>query len=82
MTIFIDKDYTKGGCGKALLGQLIEDMKASGFAALISIIAVPNAASVRLHKLFGFENVGRLKKVGYKLGRWIDVEYWELVLRE
>ena len=49
VTIFIDKEYTKGGCGKALLGQLIEDMKASGFAALISIIAVPNAASVKLH---------------------------------
>jgi L-amino acid N-acyltransferase YncA len=81
VTIFIDKDYTKGGCGKALLGQLIEEMKASGFATLISIIAVPNAASVRLHKLFGFENVGRLKKVGYKLGQWIDVEYWELLLQ-
>jgi phosphinothricin acetyltransferase len=81
VTIFIDKEYTKGGCGKALLGQLIEDMKASGFAALISIIAVPNAASVKLHKFFGFENVGLLKKVGYKLGSWIDVEYWELVLR-
>jgi phosphinothricin acetyltransferase len=65
-----------------LLGQLIEDMKASGFAALISIIAVPNAASVKLHKFFGFENVGCLKKVGSKLGQWIDVEYWELMLRE
>jgi L-amino acid N-acyltransferase YncA len=82
VTIFIDKEYTRGGCGKALLGQLIEDMKASGFAALISIIAVPNTASVKLHKFFGFENVGCLKKVGYKLGKWINVEYWELVLRE
>jgi L-amino acid N-acyltransferase YncA len=55
-------------------------MKVSGYMALISIIAVPNAASVRLHKLFGFENVGRLKKVGYKLEQWIDVGYWELLL--
>jgi phosphinothricin acetyltransferase len=82
VTIFIDKDYTKGGCGKALLEQLIKDMKTSGYMALISIIAVPNTASVRLHKVFGFENVGRLKKVGYKLERWIDIEYWELLLRK
>jgi L-amino acid N-acyltransferase YncA len=80
VTIFIDKNYTKGGCGKTLLGQLIEEMKISGFNALISIIAMPNPASVKLHKLFGFENVGRLKKVGYKIDRWIDVEYWELIL--
>ena len=80
ITIFIDHQYTRSGSGKALFTQLIDDMKKLGYKALMSIIAVPNAPSVRLHKSFGFEKVGHLKKAGYKLNRWIDVEYWELLL--
>ena len=79
-TIFIDKEYTGAGCGRALYARLLEEMKKLNFAALISIIAIPNPASVRLHTLFGFEKVGHLKKAGYKLNTWIDVEYWELLL--
>jgi phosphinothricin acetyltransferase len=82
ITIFIDKDYTRGGCGKLLFSKLIEDMKELKYAALMSIIAAPNSPSVRLHKTFGFEKVGHLKKAGYKLGRWVDVEYWELLLQD
>jgi L-amino acid N-acyltransferase YncA len=82
VTIFIDKNYTKGGAGKKLLAQLVKDMSTLGYTALISIIAVPNPASVKLHKAFGFENVGHLKKVGYKLGKWVDVELWELELHQ
>ena len=52
------------------------------FTALVSIIALPNAASIKLHKAFGFESVGHLKKAGYKLGKWVDVEMWELLLRK
>jgi phosphinothricin acetyltransferase len=80
ITIFIDHRYTRSGSGKALFMQLIDDMKKLGYTALMSIIAVPNVPSVRLHRSFGFKKVGHLKKVGYKLNRWIDVEYWELLL--
>jgi phosphinothricin acetyltransferase len=82
ITIFIDKEYTRGGCGKLLFAQLLGDMKELGYTALMSIIAVPNGPSMRLHKKFGFEKVGHLKKAGYKLNRWVDVEYWELLLLE
>ncbi len=80
ITIFIDHKYTRSGSGKVLFTQLIDDMKKLGYAALVSIIAVPNVPSVQLHRSFGFEKVGHLRKVGYKLNHWIDVEYWELLL--
>jgi phosphinothricin acetyltransferase len=82
ITIFLDKDYTREGYGKLLFSRLIEDMKQMEYTALISIIAIPNDSSIRLHKIFGFEKVGHLKKAGYKLGRWIDVEHWELLLQD
>jgi phosphinothricin acetyltransferase len=29
----------------------------------------------------GFEKVAHLKEVGWKLDRWIDVGYWEMILK-
>ena len=43
-------------------------------------IALPNAASVRLHESFGFAPVGVYSQVGYKLGEWLDVGWWQLRL--
>jgi len=28
----------------------------------------------------GFEPVGTFRQVGFKLGLWVDVAYWQLVL--
>jgi L-amino acid N-acyltransferase YncA len=42
--------------------------------------ALPNAASVALHESLGFERVATFRQVGFKLGRWVDVAYWQLLL--
>lgn len=42
--------------------------------------ALPNPASVALHEKLGSEKVAELKEVDWKLGRWVDVGYWELIL--
>jgi phosphinothricin acetyltransferase len=44
-------------------------------------IALPNAASVRLHERLGFNQVAHFKEVGFRLGRWVDVGYWQIVLQ-
>jgi L-amino acid N-acyltransferase YncA len=35
---------------------------------------------VALHLKFHSEKVGHLKRAGFKLGRWLDVIYMELLL--
>lgn len=37
-------------------------------------------ASVALHEILGFEKVAHFAEVGFKLGRWIDVGYWQKIL--
>ena len=37
-----------------------------------------NEASVALHEKLGFARVAHLPELGWKLGRWIDVGYWQL----
>jgi len=44
-------------------------------------ISLPNEASVRFHEKLGYEKVAHFKEVGYKLGRWVDVGFWEMLNR-
>ena len=40
-------------------------------------IALPNGASVALHESVGFQPLGINRKVGFKLGAWHDVGWWQ-----
>jgi hypothetical protein len=42
---------------------------------------LPNAASVGHHEAVGFKRLGIYERVGYKLGTWQDVGWWQLVLQ-
>jgi phosphinothricin acetyltransferase len=35
-----------------------------------------------LHESFGFVPIGVYRNVGFKLGAWRDVDWWQLTLRE
>ena len=48
---------------------------------MLAGIALPNEASVALHEKMGFTKTAHLHEVGWKLGRFIDVGYWQLVFR-
>lgn len=79
-TIYVDSHYLGMGIGFSLYGALIEQLRARGFHCAIGGIALPNQASVALHKKLGFRKVAEFEEVGWKFGRWINVGYWELIL--
>lgn len=61
------------GVGGALLAELIARCEAGPWRRMIAIIGDSgNAASIALHRRHGFEPVGTLRSVGFKLGRWVD----------
>lgn len=80
VTIYVATEHQGKGAGAALYGKLISTLKAQGYRTLIAVIALPNPASERLHAKFGFHQVGVLKHVGWKLGKWRDVGHWQCVL--
>lgn len=82
VTIYLDKDRTSAGIGSPLFAELLVRLRKTDTVALIGAIALPNEPSVRLHEKFGFRKVAHLEKVGYKFGKWIDVGYWQLLIRE
>jgi L-amino acid N-acyltransferase YncA len=68
------------GLGRALYTVLLDRLRDAGVHTVLAVIATPNDGSEALHRSFGFERVGLLPEVGWKLERWIDVAFWALVL--
>ena len=72
-SVYIADDLAGRGVGTALLGALIARCEAGPWRQMIAIIGDSgNAGSIALHRRFGFQSVGTLGAVGWKLGRWVD----------
>jgi len=76
-SIYVDPDRIGRGIGRALLQALIERSAAADFRTMIAVIGGAEPASVRLHSSCGFAEVGRLRAVGFKFGRWLDSVYMQ-----
>ena len=71
-SIYLGPASTGKGLGRVLLGELLERSAASGIKEVIAVIADVGAeGSIHLHEEFGFEEVGRMGKVGFKFNRWL-----------
>ncbi|MFG1943247.1 GNAT family N-acetyltransferase [Nonomuraea sp. NPDC048826] len=81
-TVYLAPGATGRGLGGLLLGALIPAARKAGAAQLVAVVAGTGqeAASLRLHAAFGFTESGRLRRVGFKHGRWIDTVLLQLDL--
>lgn len=80
-TIYLAPDVIGRGLGTKLYAALVAELRSTRRAhCVVGGIALPNAGSVALHEKLGFEPVGIFKEVGSKLGQWVDVGYWQLML--
>lgn len=52
-----------------------------GYYQAFAGIALPNAASIRLHEAVGFQSLGVYRCVGFKMGAWRDVGWWQKELQ-
>ncbi len=73
-SVYIDASMTGRGIGSDLLYALITRCEEGPWRQMIAVIGdgEKNTGSCRLHKQFGFEIVGNLRSVGFKLGDWRD----------
>ena len=71
-SIYLGPASTGKGLGKVLLGELITRSKAAGIKEIIAVIADKGAeGSIKIHKDYGFKDIGHMGKVGFKFGRWL-----------
>ena len=75
--IYIRRTHQRRGAGRALYTTLFDLLRHLGYYKAVAGITVPNPASVGLHEAMGFELVGVYRDVGYKLGLWRDVAWYQ-----
>ena len=59
----------------------LDELTERGFVNAFAGVALPNDASVGLFESLGFKRVAFQEKVGFKLGAWLDVGWWQKFLR-
>jgi len=79
-TLHVRADARGRGLGTQMLQALVQRARALGKHVMVAGVDAGNAASIRLHERCGFAQAGRLREVGYKFDRWLDLVFLQRAL--
>lgn len=76
-TVYCAPEAVGRGVGSTLYGALFEALRTEDVHCAYAGVALPNEASLALHRRFGFAEIGTFHQVGRKFGKWWDVTWLE-----
>jgi phosphinothricin acetyltransferase len=79
-TVYCAPDAVGSGVGSALYIALFEALGEEDVHRAYAGVALPNDASLALHRRFGFTEIGTFREVGRKFDKWWDVTWLERVV--
>jgi phosphinothricin acetyltransferase len=79
-SVYIHVEHMRAGLAGKLYTKLFSLLKMQGFTTVYAVINLPNDRSVLFHEKMGFRYFATYEKVGYKLGQWKNVGWWQLQL--
>jgi L-amino acid N-acyltransferase len=79
-SVYVDARYRGRGLGRHLMLALIEKAKGQDYHMMIGGIDASNQASIGLHRSLGFTHCASIRQAGFKFGRWLDLEFYQLLL--
>lgn len=82
LTVYVDPSFQGRRVGKALYAELLPILRRQRFVNAYAGVGLPNDASVAIHQSIGMARVGVYEKIGWKLGRWVDVAWYAMRLTE
>jgi phosphinothricin acetyltransferase len=80
-SIYVDARFRGRGLGRLLLQEIIAAAQGQDYHVMVGGIDAANAVSIRLHESLGFTHSGTVKHAGFKFGRWLDLAFYQLILR-
>ena len=80
VAVYVGPAFAGKGIGKQLYGSLFPILKTRNIHAVFAGIVLPNEGSIGLHEAMGFTPVGIYREVGWKMGGWRDVSWWQRLL--
>jgi L-amino acid N-acyltransferase len=80
-SIYVDARFRGCGVGKRLLQEVITAAQRQDYHVLVGAIDASNAVSIRLHESLGFSPCGTIRQAGFKFNRWLDLVFYQLILK-
>jgi L-amino acid N-acyltransferase YncA len=80
-SVYVDTRFRGQGVGKVLLREIIAAAQAQDYHVMVGGIDASNGVSIRLHESLGFTHCGTIRQSGFKFGRWLDLAFYQLILR-
>jgi len=81
-TIYVADKFHGKGVARVLYHALLSVLELQGFVNVYAAVTAPNAKSERFHLAMGFAEIGVFEKIGFKLGKWHDLKFFEMYLTE
>lgn len=78
---YVHPSSRRQGVGTTLCLVLFDLLRQQGIFKAYAGVTLPNPSSIEMQQRLGFRSVGTYHGVGYKLGYWHDVSWWELSLQ-
>ncbi len=79
-SVYVDRRFRGRGVGRRLMEELIAAATAQDYHVMIGGIDADNAASAALHRSLGFTHCASIRHAGFKFGRWLDLDFHQLIL--
>lgn len=79
LSIYVRHDWRGRGAGQLLINELMNELKKTDIREVLCVMAVDDESPGGGYELrdwydrWGFVQVGHMKNVGFKFGRWLDV---------
>ena len=80
LSVYVREDCRGRGFGRRLYGCLLELLTLQNVHMAYGVVALPNEASHGLHMAMGFRLLARFPEMGYKMGAWRDIGWYEKAL--
>ena len=77
VSAYVHSDLQGLGIASRLYDTLFRILKWQGYMNLLAGIVTPNPSSIAFHEKMGFTLLGTYRRIGYKMGAWRDVQWYE-----
>ena len=80
-SVYVDARFRGQGVGRRLLEAVISAAEDQDYHVMVGGIDASNAVSIKLHESLGFTSCGIVRHAGFKFGRWLDLAFYQLILK-
>ena len=80
-SVYVDARFRGQGVGRTLLAAIVDAAEKQDYHVMVGGIDASNAVSIRLHENQGFKACGIVRHAGFKFGRWLDLAFYQLILK-